>query len=182
MADSDPTLSTARLILRPPQATDFDAWAAMADDEIAMRYIGGRQERHTAWRAFLSAAGAWSIQGFGMFSVIEQRSGRWIGRIGPIAPEGWPGTEVGWGLSRGAWGKGYAVEAARAAIDFAVDVLGWGEIIHCIDPDNHASRKVAERLGSSILRQGVLPPPIDEPVDIWGQTSVQWKARRNSHA
>lgn len=182
MADSDPTLSTARLILRPPQATDFDAWAAMADDEIAMRYIGGRQSRHAAWRAFLSAAGAWSIQGFGMFSVIEQESGRWIGRIGPIAPEGWPGTEVGWGLSRGAWGKGYAVEAASAAMDFAVDVLGWGEIIHCIDPDNQPSRRVAERLGSSILRQGVLPPPIDEPVDIWGQTAVQWKTRRNTRS
>jgi RimJ/RimL family protein N-acetyltransferase len=178
MSELGPTLQTPRLILRPPSAIDFDAWADMADDEIAMRYIGGRQARSVAWRAFLSAAGAWAIQGFGMFSVIERQSDQWIGRIGPITPEGWPGTEVGWGLARGAWGKGYAVEAASAAMDFAVNTLGWTEIIHCIDPENISSRRVAERLGSAVLRRGRLPAPIDEDVDVWGQTAGQWKARR----
>jgi RimJ/RimL family protein N-acetyltransferase len=176
--DLGPRLDTERLILRPPRAADFDAWAAMADDEVAMRYIGGRQPRSVAWRAFLSAAGAWAIQGFGMFSVIERGSDRWIGRIGPITPEGWPGTEVGWGLARDAWGQGYAVEAASAAMDFAVDTLGWTEVIHCIDPQNASSVRVAERLGSAILRRGRLPAPIDEDIDVWGQTSIQWKARR----
>jgi len=178
MSNLGPTLETGRLILRPPGAADFDAWAAMADDEIAMRYIGGRQQRSVAWRAFLSAAGAWAIQGFGMFSVIERRNHRWIGRIGPITPEGWPGTEVGWGLAREAWGQGYAVEAASAAMDFAVDTLGWTEVIHCIDPENVSSVKVAKKLGSTILRRGRLPAPIDEDIDVWGQSADQWKSRR----
>lgn len=174
-----PTLTTARLILRPPEARDFDPWAALMADETAMKFLGGVQPRPTAWRSFLTAAGAWAIQGFGMFSVVEQTSGRWIGRIGPIHPEAWPGTEVGWGLTRDAWGRGYAVEAASAAMDWAIDHLAWSEIIHCIDPSNLASRKVAESLGSRILRTATLPPPIEHgDVDVWGQTADAWRARR----
>ena len=48
--------------------------------------------------------GAWSLCGFSMFSVTLRESGRWIGRIGPWRPEGWPGTEIGWGLARDTWG------------------------------------------------------------------------------
>ena len=114
-----------------------------------------------------------------MFSVIETATGRWIGRLGAWSPADWPGNEIGWGLAREAWGKGYAQEGAAAAMDWAFDTLGWREVIHCIDPDNGASQAVARRLGSASLRQGRLPPPYDgEPVDIWGQTREQWRARQ----
>lgn len=173
-----PVLETERLILRPPGMQDLDAWAAFAADEEAQRFIGGAQSRHGAWRQILGVAGSWSLQGFGMFSVIEKATGRWIGRIGPILHADWPGREVGWGVSRDVWGRGYAAEAAAASMDFAVDVLGWDEVIHCIDPDNPASQAVARKLGSRILRQGFLPPPFPEtPIDVWGQSADQWRAR-----
>lgn len=47
-----------------------------------------------------------------MFSVIEKKTARWIGRLGPWQPEGWPGSEVGWDLHPDAWGQGYAVAGA----------------------------------------------------------------------
>jgi len=79
----DIRIETDRLILRPTRAEDFDAYAAnMADAEAAF-FIGGQQSRGAAWRGFLTMAGAWSIQGFAMFSVIEKSSGQWIGRLGP---------------------------------------------------------------------------------------------------
>jgi RimJ/RimL family protein N-acetyltransferase len=115
--------------------------------------------------------------------VIEKDTGLWVGRVGPWMPEGWPGTEVGWGLHPRAWGKGYAVEAAEAAIDFAVDELGWTRIVHCIDPDNEGSRKVAERVGSRFLETGRLPEPYHEtPVQLWGQSADDWRARRGQGA
>jgi RimJ/RimL family protein N-acetyltransferase len=172
-----PTLETERLILRPPAAEDFDAWAGFAADEVATRFLGGPQPKSIAWRGFMSTAGAWAIQGFGMFCVLEKSSGRWIGRVGPIQPEGWPGTEVGWGLIKDVWGRGYAGEAASAALDWAFDHLGWTDVIHCIDAENVASQNVARRLGSSILRTDRLPAPIDEEIEVWGQTAAQWKAR-----
>jgi RimJ/RimL family protein N-acetyltransferase len=172
-----PTLETARLILRPPSSEDFEGWAAFAADEEVNRFLGGAQPREVAWRTMCVMTGAWTIRGFSMFSIIEKESGRWVGRLGPWRPEGWPGTEVGWGVVRESWGKGYAVEGATAAIDWAFDHLGWTEVIHTIDPGNIASQNVARRLGSSILRHAVLPPPLNDSVDVWGQSREQWKAR-----
>ena len=172
-------LETERLILRPTAPEDFEGWSQLMADEQAARFIGGVQSRPVAWRGFLTMAGAWAIQGFAMFSVIEKASGKWIGRLGPWVPEGWPGTEVGWGLLREAWGKGYAVEGSTAAIDWAFAHLGWSEVIHTIGPENVASQNVARRLGSRKLRAGQLPAPFEHvPVDIWGQSREEWLARR----
>jgi RimJ/RimL family protein N-acetyltransferase len=175
------TLRTERLVLRPPQAEDLDAWAGFMADPEASRVLGGAQPRALAWRSLTGAAGAWALYGFSMFSVVETASGRWVGRVGPIRPEGWPGPEVGWGLVRDAWGRGYATEAAAACIDWAFDTLGWDDVIHTIDPDNRASQAVAIRLGSQNRGPGVLPPPYEgQPADIWGQSRQAWRARRRN--
>ena len=174
-----PVLETERLILRPTATEDLDGWASMMADEEVSRFIGGLQPRSSAWRGMASMAGSWTLMGFGMFSVIEKSSGEWLGRIGPWQPQDWPGTEVGWGLSRAAWGKGYAVEAATATIDWVFDELAWDEVIHCIDPENTPSQKVAQRLGSYNKGRGQLPAPYsDHVIDIWGQTREEWRARR----
>ena len=174
-----PTLETDRLILRAPVAEDFEPWAAFVADEEAMRHLGGVQARSVAWRGICQVTGAWAIRGFSMFSVIEKSTGRWVGRLGPWQPEVWPGTEVGWGLSRVVWGKGYATEGAVACMDYVFDVLGWAEAIHTIEPGNAASQAVARRLGSTLLGPTRMPPPYqDAVVESWGQTREQWLARR----
>lgn len=176
-----PTLETSRLILRPQQATDFDGFAELLGDEEAARHIGGQMVRAAAWRKFLQMPGAWAVQGFGMFSVIDKVSGEWLGQAGPWQPVGWPGTEVGWSFRRAAWGRGYAREAAIASIDWAFDHLGWTEVIHSIAPANTASQALAARLGSVNRGPGRLPAPYeDSPVEIWGQSREQWRARRAS--
>lgn len=174
-----PALETQRLILRPPQPEDLEGWVTLMADEENARFIGGVMSRPMVWRTMAMMTGHWVLKGFSMFSVIEKDSGDWIGRIGPWMPEGWPGTEVGWSLVRAAQGKGYAVEAATASIDWAFDVLGWTEVIHCIDPANSASAAVAKRLGSRLLRSVPLPPPLqDTQADIYGQTREEWRTRR----
>lgn len=172
-------LLTERLLLRPPQPADFEGWAEFQADPVQTRFVGGPQERSAAWRSFCTMAGAWAMQGFAMFSMIERASGRWIGRTGPWCPEGWPGTEVGWGVLASHQGQGFAHEAAAASIDYAFDVLGWERVIHVIDPDNVASRRLAERLGSRNLGPTCLPAPYaDSRVDAWGQSAAEWRARR----
>ncbi|MGH8113995.1 MAG: GNAT family N-acetyltransferase, partial [Rhodanobacteraceae bacterium] len=174
-----PTLETARLILRPPRREDFEGWAGVAADEQVMLHLGGVHPRLEAWKRFLGSVGAWHVQGFNAFSVIEKKSSRWIGRVGPLHPEGWPGDEIGWTPARHAWGQGYATEAAMAATNWAFEVLGWKEIIHCIAPDNAASQEVARRLGSRKRGPGRMPPPYDkDPIEIWAQSREQWYARQ----
>ncbi|MEJ8631058.1 GNAT family N-acetyltransferase [Sphingomonas sp. I4] len=176
---TSPVLQTERLTLRPPSAEDFEAWAAFHTEEDTMRFLGGVQKRGAAWRNMCTMVGAWHVRGFAMFSVIERDTGRWVGRIGPWQPEGWPGREVGWGIARAFAGRGYAYEAACAAMDYAVDTLGWDHVIHTIDPDNGGSIKLAQRLGSVNQGPVSLPAPLEDfRVDAWGQSADQWRARR----
>ena len=166
-------------MLRPLSGDDLDPYADFAADAEQMRFLGGAQSRAMAWRDLSLRAGAWMTSGFSMFAVIERDSGAWVGRVGPWQPEGWPGTEVGWGIARRFAGRGYAYEAAAATMDYAVDVLGWTHIIHTIDPANTASIRLAERLGSTNGGPVTLPDPLSAfRVDAWGQGADQWRARR----
>lgn len=180
----DIRIETDRLVLRLPLREDFDAYAEMMADEETARYIGGHMARAAAWRKFLQMPGAWAIQGFAMFSIVEKASGAWIGQAGPWMPEGWPGTEVGWALRREFTGRGYALEAATAAIDWAFDTLGWTEVIHSIQLPNKASIALAEKLGSAYRGTEPLPPPYDDvEVGVWAQSRNQWTmARRQREA
>lgn len=173
-----PILETENLILRVPEASDLDGWAEMTTDAETMRFIGGVASRSEAWRQLCTMRGAWDIKGFAMFSVIERATGHWVGRIGPWQPEGWPGEEVGWGVSAKFAGKGYAYEAAVASMDYAVDVLGWPHVIHTVNPENIRSIALAKRLGSVNEGPTRLPQPFEDArVDAWGQSAQQWRLR-----
>jgi RimJ/RimL family protein N-acetyltransferase len=145
------TLETERLLLRPFRDSDIDAYAAMCADPDVMRYIGGRSalSRDDAWRQMAMFAGHWQLRGFGLWAVEEQVSGSLVGRVGLHFPEGWPDRELAWTLARPYWGRGFALEAARAALAHAFDRLGWTRVISLIDPDNRRSIRLAERLGES---------------------------------
>jgi RimJ/RimL family protein N-acetyltransferase len=175
-ADGGPRIETERLILRPTRVEDFDSWAAFAAHPESMRFLGGPQPRAVAWRGFIAMAGSWALYGFGMFSVIDRASGRWLGRIGPWRPEGWPGNEIGWGMVHDVEGQGYALEGASAAIEWAFDALGWTEIIHCIDDGNARSVALAQRLGSVWQRRATLPLPLAAEISVYGQTRADWRA------
>lgn len=171
-------IETKRLILRTPEEKDLDGWAAFMSDEVTTQFLGGPQPRPVAWRAMATMAGSWMLRGYGMFSVVEKATNRWVGRIGPWSPEGWPGFEIGWGLAREAWGKGYALEGATAAINWTINALGQSEIIHCIDRKNAASAALARKLGSTLRGPCTLPPPFaGEEIDLWAQSAEDWKRR-----
>lgn len=173
-----PILTTDRLELKPPGPDDFDAFAGLLADPTAMAFIGGSMSRPVAWRQFTQNLGQWVAAGYGFFLVFERASGRLVGRVGTHMPVGWPGTEVGWALHGFAQGRGYATEAAGRAMDWAVDELGWTEVIHCIDPENAPSMAVARRLGSRVMREAMLPEPISHMCVVWGQGADEWRARR----
>ena len=178
MAFPNIRLETERLLLRVPQLGDFERYADMFADP-GTHHIGGPLTRHDAWRRFLQMPGAWLVQGYAMFSIVEKSSGLFAGQAGPWFPDGWPGTEVGYALHPDARGKGYAVEACAAAMDYAFDVLGWDEVIQSIDPANVASQKVAQRLGARNRGPGRFQPPLDgRGIEVWGQTRAEWRENR----
>lgn len=146
-----PRLETARLHLRAFTEADMDGMAALGADPEVSRFItidGLPKDREHAWRTMTNLMGHWMLRGFGMWAVEEKVSGAFVGYVGPYYPETWPDKEIGWTISRAFWGKGYASEAARAALSYARDTLKWPRVIHVIHPDNLRSIAVAERLAS----------------------------------
>ncbi|HKB65515.1 MAG TPA: GNAT family N-acetyltransferase [Pyrinomonadaceae bacterium] len=145
------TLETERLILRMWRNADFEEYAELCADPEVMRFLGGKVfDRTEAWRQMASMIGHWYLRDYGVWAVEEKDSGRLAGRIGCINPEGWPGFEVGWTLKREFWGKGYATEAGRRALEYGFNELDKPHIISLIHPENRASIRVAERLGETL--------------------------------
>lgn len=149
------SLRTDRLRLRPFRRGDLDAYAEMCADPEVMRFIGsgGPVDREAAWRQMALFLGAWQLNGHGMWAVERLGDGRLIGRVGFIDSPGWPGCELAWLLARSAWGHGYALEAARAALACGREAFGIDAPISLIRPDNVRSIALAERLGAVLERE-----------------------------
>jgi len=177
-----PGIETERLILRQWRAADVAANMAMLGDPLAARFITADRkpvtETMAGWRNAAIMAGHWALHGFGMFVVEEKGSGKFAGRVGPWLPRGYPGFEVGWGIAPEFRGKGYAVEAASASIDWTFGIFDIDQIIHCIRPENVASQKVALRLGA---RKGRVADLFGHPIDIWVTERRLWSARSPGH-
>ncbi len=170
-----PGIETERLILRQWCASDVAANMAMLGDPLSARFITADRKPVTelmvGWRNAVIMAGHWILHGFGMFVVEEKASGKFTGRVGPFFPPVWPGFEVGWGIAKEFRGKGYAVEAARASIEWSFATFELEKIVHCIDRENVASQAVALRLGAKNEGETML---LGHPCDLWVTHRNQW--------
>lgn len=159
-----PRLETERLVLRAWRQADYGPFAAFYADEESARHVGGVCDGIAAWRRMASYAGHWQLRGYGFFALEDKASGGYAGYCGLWFPEGWPEPEIGWGLMPAFRGRGYVTEAARRVRDHAYRDLGWTTLISTVDPDNHASARVAQRLGAR--RDGTFELR-GEVMDIW---------------
>jgi RimJ/RimL family protein N-acetyltransferase len=147
-----PVIETPRLILRGHRLTDFDDSLAMWSDPEVARHISGKPlGREDVWARLLRYIGHWAIADHGIWHIRERATDRFVGEAGladfrrdlACSFDGAP--EAAWILAPSAQGKGYATEAMSA-------VLAWAEPAHprtvcIISPANHASLRVADRLG-----------------------------------
>jgi RimJ/RimL family protein N-acetyltransferase len=173
-APDGPEIETERLILRQWRGADIAPNTVMLSDPGTARFITVDGKPITSelvgWRNAAVMAGHWVLHGVGMFVVEEKRSGKYVGRVGPWFPPGWPGFEVGWGIARDFRGKGHAVEAARAAIDWSFATFELDQIMHCIDSENTASQAAARRLGAEKGPE----------IDLFGHVADVWVTRRDA--
>lgn len=155
---TQPILKTDRLILRKPASQDIDTVVSFFLSERAA-HVGGPYTLARAWRQFAAEVGHWDLLGFGMWAVTTQDSDDIIGLVGPWFPADWPETEIGWFMFEGSEGKGYAFEAAQAAVAHAFGTLGWSTAVSYIAAENTRSIALAERLGATLDPDAPQPTP-----------------------
>jgi RimJ/RimL family protein N-acetyltransferase len=146
-------LRTPRLLLREWRDEDVEPFAAMSADPAVMQHLLPFPDRAAsdAWIARMRRH--YDEHGFAYWAVELPGEARLIGAIGlnwvGFQAAFTPAVEIGWRLARAYWGKGYAMEAARAAIDDGFGRLGLSEIVAFTVPANRRSWLVMERLGMS---------------------------------
>jgi RimJ/RimL family protein N-acetyltransferase len=162
MSPETPTLETPRLRLRGFRASDLEPQQATMADPQVYRFLGGAPaSREETWRKILGSPGLWALLGYGYWVAERREDGAYLGQIGfadfkrDMAPsiEGLP--EMGWIMAREAQGRGYATEAVLAALAWADEALGGGEVVAIISHDNAASIRIAEK-GGFIHREEAL--------------------------
>lgn len=146
---TETVLTTERLTLRAPGPQDAEAIMAFYRSPRAAM-AGGHVGARDALKLYMAVLGHWVHAGYGLWAVTLRGDDTILGLVGPYFPPGRPETEIGWLIFDGHEGKGYAHEAARAALDHARSTLGWTEIVHYIHPDNARSITLAERLGARL--------------------------------
>ena len=158
-----PTVETERLRLRAFRADDFASFAAMYADPEVVRYTGDGRPRseEESWSTFLVIQGHWHYLGFGAFAIEEKATGHLIGDVGFTERKRDRGEELagvpemGWALMASNFGKGYATEAVRAALQWGREHFGPSRVIALTTADNLASIRVAEKCGFAEFRRAL---------------------------
>jgi RimJ/RimL family protein N-acetyltransferase len=148
-------IETERLLLRRLSEPDADAFAELFNDPQVLRFIAVKQPytRDDALERIRDDVRAWDELGQRIVAIEERATGRFAGRV---LLYDWPQfgeTEIGWTLMADARGRGYATEAARALIEWGFANLDVPYLVSMVNRDNEPSRRVAERLGMSVLRE-----------------------------
>jgi ribosomal-protein-alanine N-acetyltransferase len=165
----DHVLSTERLVLRPVTGDDHPVLLAHWTEPDVRRYLfdGAPLSSAEVAETIEESIGDFAAHGYGIW-LIELGSGTGSGPSpGPglvgtagLRPLEESGLEIFYSLAPGAWGHGYATEAARAVVEFALGSLGLPEVLAEVDEGNAASVAVVKRLGMTpyAVVPGVLGP------------------------
>jgi len=144
-------LVTDRLRMRHWTEADREPFAAMNADELVMEHFESPLDRAASDAWFDQISSSLDARGWGLWAVERSDDGEFLGFVGLAVPTieapFTPCVEIGWRLVRGAWGYGYATEAARAVAAHVFCVLGLSELVSFTTVANTRSRAVMERLG-----------------------------------
>ena len=144
-------LSTDRLLLRNWRDSDREPFAALNADPAVMEHFPAPQTREQSDGLIDRNRPLIDERGWGLWALEVKETGDFIGFTGLSVPSFeahfMPAVEIGWRLAKGAWGNGYASEAARAALAHGFGPAGLGEIVSFTATTNVPSQRVMQRIG-----------------------------------
>nr|WP_314074371.1 GNAT family N-acetyltransferase [uncultured Roseococcus sp.] len=147
LMSSPRTITTARLSLLPPGREQLPELIRLKTDEAVFGFmLHGTRSAERVREELEDDIAFWQVRGYGTWSVFLRESGDFLGIAGLMERPDGRGVAVRFALWPACRGKGYAREAARAALDFG-HAAGLGRIIGVARETNHASRAVLMDIG-----------------------------------
>jgi len=159
-SEADTRLETARLILSRPSVSDYGELRVMAAEESMFRFSErGAMTGEESWALLLRHIGQWRVANYGVFTVREERTRRFVGLVGAsdfrrtLGTDFDPYPEMTWTVAPRFRDLGYAVEAGDAVLSWLSRRAGWPRSVCLIHGDNRPSLRVAEKLGFRMMRR-----------------------------
>jgi ribosomal-protein-alanine N-acetyltransferase len=144
-------IETERLLLRRWRRSDSAPFHEMNSDPAVVKFLLKPLSLDESNALIVRIENHFDQHGYGSWAVEEKATGCLIGFTGLVSPSFEthfsPCVEIGWRFAKASWGKGYATEAARAALEFGFGPAGLSEIVSFTSPANVKSIAVMERLG-----------------------------------
>jgi RimJ/RimL family protein N-acetyltransferase len=141
-----PRFETQRLVVRPPEIGDFEAYREIAMSPRARYMYDAPLDREAAWFDFAQCTAGWQLKGHGLFTIADRSTGAVLGFTLICMEFGDQEPELGWFITEEAEGRGIATEAARPVRAWGIETLGLASLVSYMDPANTASARVAEKL------------------------------------
>jgi ribosomal-protein-alanine N-acetyltransferase len=147
------SLRTERLLLRAFAAEDAESLSRVLSDGETAKFIGGAKSHDEARDSAIRMRDAFVQRGWGTLAVVMSDTEKCIGYCGVRPLSCTPDVELAFALERSYWRRGYATEAAAAALDAAFQFLPFESVVGTVYPDNAASQRVLDKLGFTFERK-----------------------------
>jgi RimJ/RimL family protein N-acetyltransferase len=166
-------LQTPHLLLRPWALEDADAWFNILQEDGILRYFPNQTppSREKAEPYITHHLTHWRTRGYGHWAVVTRPDGQVVGWCGLEYLTDLDETEVAYLLSKRVWGRGYATEAARAAVQFGFGSTGLEKIIGLVHPENLGSVHVLEKCGLNFA----------DRITLWGMELSRYRINRTTY-
>lgn len=149
MMSNDNYIYTDRLILRPFIASDINAYTDIMTDQLVTQYLGSRKKLtcDDVVNKLNRLISFYEKNGFGVWAVVLKDTHELIGQCGYMPIDNTDDVELLFAYTQKHWNKGYAKEAALAAISYAKRNYNWSRIVSMAYIDNIASNCLIQKLG-----------------------------------
>jgi RimJ/RimL family protein N-acetyltransferase len=157
-------IETKRLLLRSWRDADLGPFAQLNADPNVYEFFGKGLSAGESAALVKDIQEEIDQQGFGLWALELKETKAFIGCTGLSVPEFTahftPCVEIAWRLAVPYWGRGYATEAALAALEYGFHTIGLKEIVAFTAPQNVRSRAVMKRIGMTCDAQGDFNHPL----------------------
>ena len=159
-------ISTRRLRLRTWRRGDWKIFNSTLNTDPVMEWLGSRVSAQLVQREVDWNMRHFHRHGFCFFAMERKSDRAFVGfcgmiRVGEIASPIRGELEIGWRVREAMWRRGYALEAARAVLDWAAATVPGQTVYARINVHNQASAALAKKLGMKRLKGADHTHPAD---------------------